>query len=226
MHLARFGHHGKPLLLFPTGGGDYLEPERFLMIRALSPLIDAGRIKVYLVDNINREGWINKDAHALHKSWLQAQFDYYMANEVLPYVRTDCGGTTQKFATSGMSLGAYNAVNLACKHPEWIDLVVTMSGTFDLTRWMNGQWDENFYYNHPMDFVAGLEGEQLALLQKSFFLLAVGLGPWDNPRNSLRMGRVLDRKGIPNRVEIWGEDADHDWPTWRTMLPVFLNRLV
>jgi esterase/lipase superfamily enzyme len=226
MHLARFGHHGKPLLLFPTGGGDYLEHERFLMIRALSPLIDAGRLKVYLVDNINRDGWINQDAHPGHKTWLQARFDEYLVNEVLPFVRKDSGDTTQRFATSGMSLGAYNAVNLACKHPEWIDLVVTMSGTFDLHRWMNGHWDENFYYNHPMDFLPGLEGEPLARLREAFFLLAVGLGPWDNPRNSLRMGRVLSQKGIPHKVEIWGEDADHDWPTWRTMLPVFLNRLV
>ncbi len=226
MRLARFGSAGKPLLLFPTGGGDYLEHERFLMIRALGPLIDAGRLRVYLMDNINRDGWISAEATPGHKTWLQARFDEYLVEEALPFIRTDSGSGTERFATSGMSLGAYNAMNLGCKHPDWIDLVVTMSGTFDLRRWLDGHWDEDFYYNHPIDFLPGLEGPPLERLRESYFLLAVGLGPWDNPRNSLRMGKVLEAKGIPSRVEIWGEDADHDWPTWRTMLPVFLNKLV
>lgn len=226
MPLARFGHYGKPLILFPTGGGDYLEHERFLMIRALSPLIDAGRIKVYLVSNINRDGWISPDAPPAHKSWLQARFSEYLTNELLPFIKADCDGTDQKFAASGMSLGAYNAVNIACRNPDWFDLVVTMSGTFDLRKWMDGHWDENFYYNHPHDYVPGMSGADLDALRKIQFLLAVGLGPWDNPRNSLRMGKTLKAAGIPTRVEIWGEDADHDWPTWRTMLPVFLNKLV
>lgn len=226
MPLARFGHYGKPLLLFPTGGGDYLEMERFLMIRALSPLIEAGRLKVYLLSNINRDGWINPEAAPAYKAHLQARFSEYVTQEVLPFVRKDCGDTDQKFAASGVSLGAYNAVNAACRNPHWFDLVVTMSGTFDLQKWMDGHWDENFYYNHPMDFVRGLDGEPLTHLQQIQFLLAVGLGPWDNPRNSLRMGKVLKSKRVPTRVEIWGEDADHDWPTWRTMLPVFLNKLV
>jgi esterase/lipase superfamily enzyme len=226
MPLAAFGHYGKPLLLFPTGGGDYLEHERFLMIKALSPLIDAGRIKVYLVGNINREGWIDPKAHGGHKSWLQARFDDYLVNEVLPFVRRHCGGSPRKFAAAGMSLGAYNAVNVACKHPSWFDLVVTMSGTFDLKRWMGDHWDENYYFNHPHDYLPGLEGEALDELRRAFFLLAVGLGRTDNPRNSLRFGRLLTSKGIPNRVEVWGEDANHDWPTWRTMLPTFLDKLV
>jgi esterase/lipase superfamily enzyme len=101
-----------------------------------------------------------------------------------------------------------------------------MSGTFDLERWVGDHWDENYYYNHPLDFLPGLDGAALKELQRSFFLLAVGLGRSDNPRNTLRFSRLLASKGIPNRVEVWGEDADHDWPTWRTMLPTFLDKLV
>ena len=43
--------------------------------------------------------------------------------------------------------------------------------------------------------------------------------------NWLRAG-VLGAKGIPNRVDDWGPGVDHDWPTWRTMLPLFLDRLL
>ena len=26
-------------------------------------------------------------------------------------------------------------------------------------------------------------------------------------------------------LQIWGHDVHHDWPTWRTMLPLFLSKL-
>lgn len=228
MEVARYGHYGKPVLLFPTGGGDYLDHERFLMIKALSPLIEAGRIKVYSLGNINRDGWINPDAPPRTKTSLQARFDAYLVQELLPFVKADCEGTEQRFAAAGASLGAYNTVNAVAKHPEWFDLAITMSGTFDLTRWIGAYRDDDFYFNHPLDWLPNLgPSEQLERLQADVrFLLAVGRGPWDNPPNSFRMSQVLAAKGIWNRVELWGQDADHDWPTWRTMLPLFLDRLV
>ncbi|MEQ1501690.1 MAG: alpha/beta hydrolase-fold protein [Myxococcota bacterium] len=227
MSVARFGWFGKPVLLFPTGGGDFLEHERFLMIAALTPLIDAGRIKVYTVGNINRDGWINPDALPRRKTELQARFDQYLLDELLPFVKWDCRDTDQKFATAGASLGAFNAVTAVSKHPEWFDLAVTMSGTFDLSRWLNGYRDDDFYYNHPLDFLPNLgPSEQLDRLREARFVLGVGRGRWDNPPNSFRMARALAEKGVWNRVELWGPDADHDWPTWRTMLPMFLDRLV
>ena len=33
----------------------------------------------------------------------------------------------------------------------------------------------------------------------------------------------LGAKGIPNRVDPWGEHYDHDWPTWREMPPLYLS---
>ena len=39
------------------------------------------------------------------------------------------------------------------------------------------------------------------------------------------MADVLGAKGIPNRVEAWGPEWDHDWPTWHRMLPHYLEGL-
>jgi esterase/lipase superfamily enzyme len=36
---------------------------------------------------------------------------------------------------------------------------------------------------------------------------------------------VLGSKGVPNRVDLWGKDYDHDWPTWREMLPHYLEKM-
>ena len=39
------------------------------------------------------------------------------------------------------------------------------------------------------------------------------------------MGSTLGAKGIPNRVDDWGPEWDHQWPTWRRMLPQYLAEL-
>jgi hypothetical protein len=37
------------------------------------------------------------------------------------------------------------------------------------------------------------------------------------------MASTLGAQGIPNRVDPWGPDWHHDWPTWREMLPKYLG---
>lgn len=227
MPVACWGHFGRPVLLFPTAGGDFLESERFLMLQVLEPLIDAGRIKVYSTDSISGEGWLNKEAAPRHKSWLQARFDDFLVEEVCPFIREDCGGTEQGIVATGASIGAYNALNAGCKHPDLFNAVIPMSGTYAFDRWMDGYRDDNYYFNMPLLFLPNLtEGPTLDALRKSFFLLATGTGRYEAPWETDWIAALLAQKGIPHRVEKWGPDAHHDWPTWRTMLPLFLERMV
>ena len=103
--VARFGHYGAPLLLFPTAGGDAEECERMLMIRALSPLIDAGRLKVYSPDSVAGQTWIDKNVSASHKAWVQNQYDSYVYHELVPAIRADCRTPNIELITAGASLG-------------------------------------------------------------------------------------------------------------------------
>lgn len=226
MGLGCWGHFGRPVLLFATAASDFLDNERFLMFKALAPLIDAGRIKVYSIDSVAGDGWLDKDAHPAHKAWLQARFDQYIANELLPFISDDCGGNKGIF-TAGASIGAYNAVHAACKHPDWYDGCIAMSGTYDFDRWMHGFRNLDYYFTQPMYYVPNLpEGAQLARLRQVQFLIATGQGRAEAPDESRRMHEILLRRGIPSHLEIWGHDVHHDWPTWRTMLPMFLDRMV
>ena len=225
--VARWGHFGKPVLFFPTGGGDYLDCERFLMVRALQPLIEDGRIKLYAVESVSRD-WINPDISPAQKSKTQYHYDQYLINELCPFIKSDCGGTEQRFAATGASLGGYDALNAASKHPEWFDRMIGMSGTYVLDRRMNGHWDENYYYNNPVQFLPRLprNSQQYRALQDTFFVFARGEGPYEARNYIEQVAAVFQKCQIPHRVEIWGKDADHNWPTWRTMLPMFLNRLI
>ncbi|MEO8415242.1 MAG: esterase, partial [Ginsengibacter sp.] len=58
MPVVTYGDYGFALLLVPTAGADYLEYERFQMIDSLAPHIDAGKIKVFSINSINKESWM------------------------------------------------------------------------------------------------------------------------------------------------------------------------
>jgi len=60
MPIATYGYFGTALLLIPTAGADYQEYERFKLIESLAPFINAGKIKVFSIDSINKESWMNK----------------------------------------------------------------------------------------------------------------------------------------------------------------------
>jgi esterase/lipase superfamily enzyme len=225
MTVVRYGDFGRPLLLFPTAGGDHLDNERFKLIEMLRPFIESRRLKVYGCGSINKDGWINPDAAPWHKSWLQARFDAYLSQELLPAIQNDCGGF-RPFIAAGASLGAYNAVTAACKHPEWFDLAIGLSGTYDFDRWMGGHRDAEYYYNQPMYFLGKLEGAHAEALKKVHFVVATGSGRYEAPEESRRIGALLESKGAKVNLEIWDTNWHHDWPTWRAMLPLFLGKLL
>lgn len=227
MDVAVFGTAGKPVLLFPTAGGDFLEAERFKLLEVIRPLIEEGRARVYCCGSVSGDGWLNSDAAPAQKAQLQARFDAYLSRELVPWIRDDVGDPLVRLIGTGASLGAYNAVNAHAKHPDLFWLTIAMSGTYEFDRWMSGYKDETYYYNQPIYFLPNLKaGEQLDWLKRGFFLIASGAGDYEAPWESVKLGQILGSKGIPNYVDIWGRDVRHDWPTWRTMLPMFLGRYV
>ena len=103
-----------------------------------------------------------------------------------------------------------------------------MSGTYDFDRWMEGHVDQSYYYNQPMYYLGNLnEGPQLNQIRQNTTIVASGSGRHEAPDESERIVNLLHSRGVQNaQLEIWGNDAHHDWPTWRTMLPIFLSRLI
>ncbi len=223
MTLVRWGHYGTPVLLFPTAGGDAEEAERFLMISALAPLIDAGRIKVYSTDSVAGRVWFSGEHSPEYCAVLQNRFDDFIYSEVTPAIRTDCKSDDIEIITAGASIGAFNAVATVCRHPDAYKMAIAMSGTFDLSGYLHGQMFSDFYFSSPLHYLPGLEGPQLELLRTRFILIPTGEGRWEDIGESWRLANVLGSKGIPNRVDSWGPEWDHDWITWREMLPQYLN---
>ena len=224
VQLVRWGHYGTPIMLFPTAGGDAEEVERFHLINALAPLIHAGRIKVYSTDSVAGKAWISGQHSAEYCSKLQNLFDTFIYQEVTAAIRTDCASQSIEIIAAGASIGAFNAVATVCRHPDAYRMAIAMSGTFDLSKYLDGRFNQDFYYSSPLHYLPRLEGPQLELLQTRLILLPSGEGDYEDIGESWRMASVLGARGVPNRVDSWGPGYRHDWETWREMLPQYLDQ--
>ncbi len=224
--LTRWGEIGTPVLFFPTAAGDAEECERFLLVQALGPLLEAGRIKLYSVDSVAGMAWLQENNSTDQAARIQNLFDAAVYHEVVPAIRQDCRSETIEIVATGASIGAFNAAASLCRHPDVFSHAICMSGTYDLTKKiLQGPVTADYYESSPLRFVPDLaEGAHLNKIRTRFLLLTHGTGRWEEPDQSWRLADVLGGRGIPNRVVEW-DGYDHDWPTWREMLPLYLAEL-
>jgi len=219
-----YGHWGPPLLMFPTSGGDEGEYERQGLIGALADFIDAGRVKAFCVDVNHRDSFANHAAHPFHRSWMQRQYDAYIRQEVVPFVRSHCRSSDASIWTMGASLGGYHAVNTLLKYPDVFKRCFGLSGVYDMRRFMDGAYDDNFYFNNPIDYVANLsDGWALGHLSSCDIHLATGSGPYEHSGDSYRLSHALASRGIHHHLDDWGSVGGHDWPYWKHQMREYLK---
>jgi esterase/lipase superfamily enzyme len=225
MGVAVFGHWGTPILAFPTSHGDEWELQRHGMVDAIGDFINAGRVKLFCAGSNNHESFLNSGAHPFHRSWRQRMFDDYIRHEVIPFVHTHCRSPGLPITTFGASLGAYHAANTLFRYPQLIKRCYAMSGVYDLRRFMNGLYDDNFYFHNPVDYLANLTDPWFFdQLRSCEIRLITGSGPWEESRFTYELSEVLSRKGIVHYVDDWGPRGGHDWPYWRDMLREYVSR--
>ena len=227
MPIVTYGHTGRPLLVFPTAAADFLENERFWLIKSIEPQIAAGRVRVFSIDSVNKHTWMDKNVPVPEQARRQALYARYVEDEVAPYVRWIVGNPGARIATTGASFGAYHAANTLFRRPDLFDATIAMSGFYDLgPDYLRGYSDDNCYYNNPCSYVPGIEGRDLDLLRNACSInIVTGQGAYEAPDASRQLSDVLSKKGIPHTLDLWGHDVAHDWPWWRKMLPHYIDTL-
>jgi esterase/lipase superfamily enzyme len=223
MPIAVYGHYGFSLILIPTAAADYLEYERFGLINALQPFLDAGKLKIFSINSINNESWMNFEAHPLHKTYMHKQWCSYVFDEVIPYVKSETSEETPVIVC-GASFGALHSANLFFRRPDLINGIIAMSGVYDLTEYSRGYFDDDVYFNSPMHYMPNMEDHAiLEQVRKSHHIhLFSGSGEYEDPESARRFAGILYRKNIWYDLEIWGNEWRHDWSTWRVALPHYL----
>lgn len=224
MEIATYGHYGFAVLMIPTAAADFLEYERFHLINTLRPMIDQGKFKVFSVNGINRDSWLNNQVSGRVKSLWQQAYNDYVTQEVVPFIQNSCGYDVP-IITVGASLGAFHAVNQFFRRPDLFAGTIGMSGSYDLKDYSKGYFDDIVYFNSPIDYIYHNhdEGNLNQMRHHKKVILTTGQGQWEKPQASVDFSNILKLKNIPHELDLWGHDMPHDWDTWRKMLPYFLR---
>ena len=147
-------------------------------------------------------------------------------NEVFPFM--EAKNPHPCVIAHGCSLGAYQAANIAFRHPHLFQKLAAFSGRYDLTKKVDdfdglfgAHYSENIYYHTPTHFLPNLESPSLlGHLREMDIILAVGR---EDPfrENNDELSDILQRKGISHQVHHW-DDRAHSGYYWRKMAQLYV----
>jgi esterase/lipase superfamily enzyme len=226
MELLVFGHAGRAILFFPTRMARFYDFENWGIVGSLFDKLEHGELQLFCVDSVDAESFYNKNIHPAGRITRYIQYESYLINEVLPFMRKTNGGN--RLDVAGCSMGAYHAVNLGLKHPELFTKVTGMSGRYDLTIQLpnyddlfDGYRDEDIYFNMPRQYMSNLNDEYLInTIKKLDITLVIGETDPFLPGNRA-FSDLLWSKGISHQFYVWDNDA-HRPRYWRQMVKFYL----
>ncbi|WP_106138800.1 esterase family protein [Spirosoma oryzae] len=218
MEMLVYGNWGYPLVLFPTSMGRFYEYKNFGFIESVRWFVETGKVKIYCIDSVDRDSFYARHLHPGARIWNHVLYDRFLHDELIPGIQRECN--TRKIGVAGASFGGYHALNFAFRHPEQVGHLFSMGAKFDIRSFLHGYYDDNVYFNNPVDFVPNDGNPELHHMN-----IVLGTSAYDfcKPANE-QMSGILGRKGIRHQLDIvpWG---DHDWPVWKDMFPRYLNQI-
>src|SRR5690606_28629267 len=130
LNVIRYGHFGRPVLLFPSEAGQAWQPADFGLIDAIAPLIDAGRVTVFAVDTLDDWTWSAYDVPTEERAQRYGVYHRWITDSVVPWIHEELGGPAE-ILTTGVSMGAYHCVQMALSRADLFPLAIAMSGNYD-----------------------------------------------------------------------------------------------
>ena len=227
--VIRYGHYGRPVLVFPSEQGRAWDYEDNGMVGAVADLVDAGRCKLYCVDSFDEQTWSDSSLPLEERARRHGAYAAWVLDTVVPWIGLDSPGAADAVVT-GCSMGAYHSLQLALTRADLFPVAICQSGNYDPADWNAwGDRGEAAYFTNPTDYVSNLHGDHLEWLRSRLSLLLVcGQGRWEDTTGALestrRFAELLRAKEIRHELDLWGPDTPHDWPSWQAQLAKHLPR--
>jgi len=218
-----YGSNGYPVILFPSLKGRYYESKDNGIIESVADLINQEKIKIYCPDSIDINSWCNYAIDPIDRVRTHNAYERVILNDVIEFAKFETRSKT--VCVAGYDFGGYHALNLSFRHPEKIDSLISMSGTFDIKPFIYGYYDDNCYYNNPPDYLSNLEDPwYLDRIKKINIFL--GTGEYDQClQENNNMSGILSNKKISHHLEIKA-GFGHDVSGWKEMLHQFLSTII
>lgn len=215
LHVA--GHWGTPVLMFPTSMGNAYQNKDMGLLESVGHEINKGTIKTYNIGTLDKETFYGKHLSPNIKIYNYELYTQFLIKELIPEIQKQ--NNTHRIGLAGCSFGSYHAVNLAFKFPDIAQFVIGMSGSYEIKTFMNGYYDDNVYFNNPIDYMQNAESWKYNHLKA-----VLGTSDWDICREeTLKMSTLLGNK----KINHWYDEkkwVKHDWPLWNMAFPEYLSK--
>lgn len=216
MELIIYGSSGTPVIGIPTRGASCHQWEKFGMVNAISYQLKNGFNQLYCISSVDKESFLNDKVTPSQRLVRHNQFESYLVDEVVPYIKDH--NPIDYTIVAGTDLGGYHAITTALKHPTAFDRAIGMSGVYDIKRFMDDYYENDVYYNNPMDFVPNINKQSLLndIRNVDFRLVSYE----EDPRREYgrRMSNIFSMKFIEHELDIWNLETTHEWDQWPQML--------
>lgn len=216
MEVHIYGDSGTPVLAIPTRGETCDQWEEKGMIESISFQIENGFNQVFCIDSTDEESFFNPGLHSGKKILRHQQFELYVIEEVVPFIRKN--NPIEFLIIIGVDMGGYHAVNLGLKYPKEFGKAIGLSGVYEIRPFLDGFYNDDVYYNNPVDYIPNLNSQILLnqIRQVDFRLVSYA----NDPRKEAvyRLDNVFRTKMIDYRLDIWDQDSEEEWDLWREML--------
>jgi esterase/lipase superfamily enzyme len=193
MEYKRFGHAGRPVVMFPTSRGRFFQYEDTGTIAALADFIEAGRIQVWTLDGIDDESFFGKDPDMQQRIGRHEAYFRYSRDEAFPELTAGVIALSGVYSTRDFFGAA-------------LDGGIYFNSPLD---YLAGLTDERIL-------------ERLRSL-RLFFCCGQGAWEGRMLVETRELEAILRGKGIPAWVDYWGKDVSHDWPWWHRQLVYFMS---
>jgi esterase/lipase superfamily enzyme len=117
-------------------------------------VVDVGKITAYCPDAIDLESFHNKSIHPADRMRTHNAYENVIVCDVFDFARRERG--CHRVAVFGASLGAYHAANIAFRHPDAVSVLISLSGSFDISSFFDGYHDDNIYFNSPYEYLPNM----------------------------------------------------------------------
>jgi esterase/lipase superfamily enzyme len=215
MEMLIFGDEGIPVLAFPTAKGRFFEWENQKMTETVREKINPGYNQIYCVDSIMTESLLNRDVDPFTRLMRLQQYEKYIIDEVVPFIKAN--NNAPFLMTAGCELGGYLALLYLLKHPGIFGKGIAISGQFDIKPFLGGFYNENAYFNNPVDFIPNLYDAKILQAIENTDIRLVTYDGDPQMDSTKRMSHTFQMRHIDHTLEVRNGTGEGRWEIWQSM---------
>lgn len=215
-----FGHAGFPIILFPPAKGRYYDCKDYGLIHSVEHLLDEGVFKIYCPDCVDNDSWYNFAIHPSDRVKTHNGYENVILYDVIAFAKHETG--LNKVGLAGCGFGGFHASNTAFRHPDLVNKLITLSGSYDIRPYIFGYYDNNCYFNNPLEYLPWLEDPWYMDRIKSMEII-LGCGDCDeNLNENVKLSNILIEKNVAHWFDVRQQNR-YGWYYWKQMFPAYLE---